>query len=198
MTASLKATRLAEMTSFPRKRESISVRESRNLRSQAAPRHPRPASGPAFSAAFVAAPARTASSSSTNRPHPDRPTRIAPTRTAPPGSPHPDRPHPDRPWHPSRACTPRSAGRQRLEGRPASSIRIADANRLYSRSGTVLSPRFDRHRFPLRKPRVRSCTRRRRRGGVEMKVTPSTARRLARSALPCIGPRLPSPPAPLR
>ena len=31
MTASLKATRLAEMTSFPRKRESISVSESRNL-----------------------------------------------------------------------------------------------------------------------------------------------------------------------
>ena len=30
MTASLKATRLAEMTSFPRKRESISVSESRN------------------------------------------------------------------------------------------------------------------------------------------------------------------------
>ena len=187
MTASLKATRLAEMTSFPRKRESISVSESRNLRSQAAPRHPPPASGPAFTAAFVAAPARTASSS-TNRRHPDRPTW---------NRPNPDRPHPDRPWHPSRACTPRSAGRQRLEGRPANSIRIADANRLYSRSGTVLSPRFDRHRFPLRKPRVRSCTRRRRRGGVEMKVTPSTARRLARSALPCIGPRLPSP-APLR
>ena len=31
MTANLKATRLAEMTSFPRKRESISVSESRNL-----------------------------------------------------------------------------------------------------------------------------------------------------------------------
>ena len=31
MTAGLKATRLAEMTSFPRKRESISVSESRNL-----------------------------------------------------------------------------------------------------------------------------------------------------------------------
>ena len=31
MTASLKAKRLAEMTSFPRKRESISVSESRNL-----------------------------------------------------------------------------------------------------------------------------------------------------------------------